>query len=173
MLPVPLAAQVLPALPAQVQLQVSGAGKVSTTRAPNTVSGPALLAVMVYATLPPGKAVATPSELVIDRSTSCAVRISQPKSAGGAPPKLASVPTGLSEANEPAAVVTKYWSVLVPRSGGEKMPRARLSSCAAVAPVEPPLLSNAMPAQIRELGRTNFVLVLMVPTRPAVNTIAL
>ena len=148
MLPVPLAAQVLPALPAQVQLQVSDAGKVSTTRASNTVSGPALLAVMVYTTLPPGKAVATPSELVIDRSTSCAVRISQPKSAGGAPPKLVSVPTGLFESNEPAAVVTKYWSVLVPRSGGEKMPRARLSSCAAVAPVVPPLLSNAMPAQI-------------------------
>ena len=110
---------------------------------------------------------------MIDRSTSCAVRISQPKSAGGVPPKLVSVPTGLSEANEPAAVVTKYWSALVPRSGGEKMPRARLSSCAAVAPVVPPLLSNAMPAQIGELGRTNLVLVLMVPTTPAVNTIGL
>jgi hypothetical protein len=157
----------------QVQLQVSGAGKVSTTRAENTVSGPALLAVMVYVTLPPGYAVVTPSELVIDRSTSCAVRISQPKSAGGAPPKFASVPAGLFDANEPAAVVTKYWSVLVPRSGGEKMPWARLSSCAAVAPVVPLASSNATPAQIVELGRTNLVLVLMVPTRPAVKTIGL
>ena len=84
MSPVPLAAQVLPMLPAQVQLQVSVAGKRSTTRASNTAWGPALLAVMVYVTLPPGKAVSTPSDFVIERLTSCAVRISQPKSAGGA-----------------------------------------------------------------------------------------
>ena len=53
------------------------------------------------------------------------------------------------------------------------MPWARLSSCAAVAPVVPPLLSNAMPAQIAELRRTNVLLVLMVPTTPAVNAVGL
>ena|SRR5436190_16518742 len=107
MSPVPLAAQLLPALPEQIQLQASNPEKESRTRASNTGSGPALLAVMVYTTMPPGATVVTPSDLVIDRLTFCAVRISQPKSAGGAPPKSPSVPSGLSEANEPAAVVTK------------------------------------------------------------------
>ncbi len=88
MLPVPLAAQALPALAAQVQLHVSVAGKRVDDARTGRRLGPALLAVMVYVTLPPGKAVSTPSELVIDRLTSCAVRISQPKSAGGAPPKF-------------------------------------------------------------------------------------
>ena len=53
------------------------------------------------------------------------------------------------------------------------MPRARLSSCAAVAPLEPPLLSNPTLAQTEETGRVNLVLVLMVPTTPAWNTIGL
>ena len=47
MFPEPLAVQVPPPAPTQVQLQVRLAGKVSATVAPVTLLGPALLAVIV------------------------------------------------------------------------------------------------------------------------------
>src|SRR3989344_9032954 len=68
MLPLPAAVQVPPPAPTQVQVPVSAAGKVSATVAPDALDGPALLAVMVYVTEPPGMAVVTPSVLVMDRS---------------------------------------------------------------------------------------------------------
>jgi len=68
MLPEPLAVQVPPPVPTQVQLQVKIAGKVSVTVAPLALLGPALLAVIVYVTDPPGVALVTPSVTVIARS---------------------------------------------------------------------------------------------------------
>src|SRR5580765_8766562 len=62
------AVQVPPPAPTQVVLQVSEAGNVSATVAPVAALGPALLAVMVYVTEPPGVAVVTPSVLVMERS---------------------------------------------------------------------------------------------------------
>jgi hypothetical protein len=47
MLPDPAAVHVPPAAPAQVQVQVREAGKVSATVAPVALLGPALLATMV------------------------------------------------------------------------------------------------------------------------------
>ena len=47
MLPDPPAVQVPPPAPLQVQLQVSEAGKVSTTVVPGALLGPALLATIV------------------------------------------------------------------------------------------------------------------------------
>src|SRR5438105_3095513 len=68
MLPDPDAVQVPPPAPTQVQVAVRLAGKVSATVAPMTLLGPALLAVIVYVTLPPAAAVVIPSVLVIARS---------------------------------------------------------------------------------------------------------
>jgi hypothetical protein len=68
MLPLPEAVHVPPPAPTQVHVQVSLAGKVSATVAPVTLLGPALLAVIVYVTLPPAVALVTPSVLVIERS---------------------------------------------------------------------------------------------------------
>ena len=68
MLPEPLAVQVPPPAPTQVHVQVRLAGNVSATVAPVTLLGPALLAVIVYVTEPPGVAVVTPSVMVIARS---------------------------------------------------------------------------------------------------------
>src|SRR3954465_29578 len=76
MLPEPEAVQVPPPAPAQVQVQVSEAGKVSATVAPVALLGPALEAVIVYATEPPAVAVVTPSVLVIARSA-CAPSVSE------------------------------------------------------------------------------------------------
>ena len=67
-MPEPAAVQVPPPAPTQVHVHVSDAGKVSATVAPVALLGPALLAVIVYVTEPPGVAVVTPSVLVIDRS---------------------------------------------------------------------------------------------------------
>jgi hypothetical protein len=69
MSPLPEAMQLLPPAATQVQVTpVSVAGNVSATVAPVTADGPALLAVMVYVTPPPGVAVVTPSVFVIARS---------------------------------------------------------------------------------------------------------
>src|SRR5262245_3026519 len=68
MLPDPAAVQVAPAAPTQVHVAVSAAGNVSATVAPVALLGPALDAVIVYVTDPPGVAVVTPSVLVIPRS---------------------------------------------------------------------------------------------------------
>src|SRR3954454_13000667 len=67
MLPEPEAVQVPPPAPTQVQVQVSEAGKVSATEEPGALLGPALEAVTVSVTEPPGVAVVTPSVLVIPR----------------------------------------------------------------------------------------------------------
>src|SRR3954453_22957836 len=66
--PEPEAVQVPPPAPMQVQAQVSEAGKVSATVAPVALLGPALLAVIVYVTEPPGVVVVTPSVLVTLKS---------------------------------------------------------------------------------------------------------
>src|SRR3954447_12454023 len=68
MLPEPDAVQVPPPAPTHVQVQVSDAGNVSATVDPAALLGPALAAVIVYVTDPPGVAVVTPSVLVIARS---------------------------------------------------------------------------------------------------------
>jgi hypothetical protein len=68
MLPLPDAVQVPPPAPAHVHVQVSDAGNVSAIVEPGALLGPALLAVIVYVTLPPGVAEVTPSVLVIERS---------------------------------------------------------------------------------------------------------
>src|SRR5215468_2631444 len=75
MLPAPLAVHVPPPAPTHVQVAVSAAGNVSATVAPGAFDGPALDAVIVYVTLPPGVAVVTPSVFVIDRSA-CATNVS-------------------------------------------------------------------------------------------------
>src|ERR1044072_3514303 len=74
MLPEPDAEQVPPPVPPQLQEPVSPAGRVSWTRAPVTVAGPLLLAVIVYVTAPPGATEGTPSVLVIARSFGSAGR---------------------------------------------------------------------------------------------------
>src|SRR5262245_33637559 len=61
MLPAPDAGHVPPFSPVHVQVAVKDAGNVSTTVAPVALLGPALLATIVYVTLPPGTAVVTPS----------------------------------------------------------------------------------------------------------------
>src|SRR6185295_1324621 len=67
-LPVAAAVQVPPPAPTQVHVQVNEAGKVSATEEPGALLGPALEAVIVYVTEPPGVAVVTPSVLVTARS---------------------------------------------------------------------------------------------------------
>ena len=67
-LPDPEAVHVPPPAPTQVHVAVSDAGNVSATVAPTALSGPALLAVIVYVTDPPAVTVVTPSVFVIDRS---------------------------------------------------------------------------------------------------------
>src|SRR6185295_7198944 len=67
MLPAPAAVHVPPPAPAHVHVAVSDAGSVSATVAPTAFEGPALLAMIVYVTEPPGTAVVTPSVLVIPR----------------------------------------------------------------------------------------------------------
>src|SRR2546428_13244 len=76
MLPEPLAVQVPPPAPAQVQL-ASGivAGNVSVTIAPLTALGPAFEATIVYVMDAPGTAVVCPSVLVIPRFA-CGVSVS-------------------------------------------------------------------------------------------------
>src|SRR5215468_2702209 len=69
MLPAPLAVHVPPPAPTHVQVAVSAAGNVSATVAPGAFDGPALDAVIVYVTLPPGVAVVTPSVFEIAKST--------------------------------------------------------------------------------------------------------
>src|SRR6185295_1613760 len=68
MLPEPDAVQVPPPAPTHVHVQVSDAGNVSVTDEPGALLGPALDAVIVYVTEPPGVAVVTPSVLVTARS---------------------------------------------------------------------------------------------------------
>src|SRR5436305_638501 len=75
MFPEPEAVQVPPPAPTQVQVQVSEAGKVSATVEPGALLGPALVAVMVEVTVPPGVAVVTPSVSVIPR-LACGARVS-------------------------------------------------------------------------------------------------
>src|SRR5262245_37388709 len=75
MLPLPEAVQVPPPAPTHVQVAVRLAGNVSATVEPGASPGPALLAVIVYVTLPPGTAVVTPSVFVIARSA-CGVSVS-------------------------------------------------------------------------------------------------
>src|SRR5882672_827186 len=76
MLPEPLAAQVPPPAPTQVQLApVIATGSVSVTVAPVTALGPAFEATIVYVTDAPGTAVVCPSVLVIPRFA-CDVRVS-------------------------------------------------------------------------------------------------
>jgi len=74
-LPLPDAVHVAPPAPVHVHVHVSLAGNVSATVDPLALLGPALLAVIVYVTLPPAVAVLTPSVLVIDRSA-CAPSVS-------------------------------------------------------------------------------------------------
>ena len=58
-----------PVVAEQVQLaDVIAAGRLSVTVAPVTAFGPPLLATIVYVTVPPGVAVVTPSDFVIERS---------------------------------------------------------------------------------------------------------
>src|SRR5207237_6325957 len=57
-----------PPAPTTVQFAVRDAGKVSATVTPSASLGPALEAVIVYVTEPPGVAVVTPSVLVMLRS---------------------------------------------------------------------------------------------------------
>src|SRR6185312_2278192 len=68
MLPEPDAVHVPPPAPTQVHVTVSAAGNVSATVAPAALDAPALLAVIVYVTDPPGVAVVTPSVTVMARS---------------------------------------------------------------------------------------------------------
>jgi hypothetical protein len=69
MLPEPEAVAVPPPAPTAVQVTpVRDAGKVSATVAPVALLGPALDAVIVYVTEPPGVAATTPSVLVMARS---------------------------------------------------------------------------------------------------------
>ena len=107
-LPEPLAVQVPPPAPTQVHVQVRAAGKVSVTVAPVALLGPELLAVIVYVTVPPGVAVATPSVTVIDRSAlalsvSVSVAVLFPGVGSVTPPGattvavLLSVPVALAE----------------------------------------------------------------------------
>src|SRR5438876_853476 len=71
--PEPRGVQVEPADAAHVHLtEDSSGGKRSVTVAPLTSSGPPLVTVIVYTTLAPGTAVATPSSLSTDRSAVCA-----------------------------------------------------------------------------------------------------
>ena len=56
MLPLPDAVHVPPPAPTHVHVPVREAGNVSATVAPGALLGPALLAVIVYVTLPPGVA---------------------------------------------------------------------------------------------------------------------
>ena len=100
-LPEPLAVQVPPPAPTQVQVQVKLAGNVSATVAPVALLGPALLAVIVYVTEPPGVAVATPSVTVIDRSAlalsvSVSVAVLFPGVGSVTPPGAATVAVLLS-----------------------------------------------------------------------------
>src|SRR5437588_2230062 len=74
-LPAPDAVHVPPPAPAHVHVQVSEAGKVSATVDPGALLGPALEAVIVYVTEPPGTAVVTPSVLVTPRFA-CGVSVS-------------------------------------------------------------------------------------------------
>src|SRR3954469_19077106 len=69
MLPLPEGRQMPPPVLAQVQVQVSEAGKVSVTMAPPDASlGPALLTTIVSVNDPPAVTVVTPSVLVTPRS---------------------------------------------------------------------------------------------------------
>src|SRR5690349_3716243 len=68
MFPEPEAVKVAARAVAQVQVQVSDAGKVSATVAPVALLGPALEAVVVEVTEPAAVAVVTPSVLVMARS---------------------------------------------------------------------------------------------------------
>src|SRR5919199_4405093 len=68
MLPNPLAVHVPPPAPTHVQVPVRAAGNVSATVAPGALEGPALDAVIVYVTPPPGVADVTPSVFVIAKS---------------------------------------------------------------------------------------------------------
>jgi hypothetical protein len=68
MLPFPEAPHVAPPVLAHVHVALRDAGNVSATVAPVTLLGPGLLATIVYVTLPPGVADATPSVFVIARS---------------------------------------------------------------------------------------------------------
>src|SRR5258705_246597 len=68
MLPLPAAVHVPPPAPTHVHVAVRLAGSVSLTLEPGALFGPALVAVIVYVTAPPGVAVVTPSVLVIARS---------------------------------------------------------------------------------------------------------
>src|SRR6185312_2453638 len=68
MLPAPEAVQVPPPAPTHVHVAVSEAGKVSATVEAVAFEGPALLAVIVYVTEPPGLAWVTPSVRVTERS---------------------------------------------------------------------------------------------------------
>src|SRR5438874_7426578 len=78
---------------------------------------------------------------------------SQPKLAGGAPPKLIPDPAGLADWM-PAAVERKATSLLPPTVGGLKVPWPKLFGWASVAPVLPLLSSNTTPAQKTD-GRSN------------------
>src|SRR5262245_35230628 len=76
MLPDPAAVQVPPPAPAHVHVQVRPGGKVSATVAPVTLTGPLLLATIVYVVEPPAATVVTPLVLVIARSASPAANTS-------------------------------------------------------------------------------------------------
>jgi hypothetical protein len=68
MLPFPEASHDAPPAPTHVHVALRDGGNVSATVAPVTLLGPALFATIVYVTLFPGTAVATPSVFVIERS---------------------------------------------------------------------------------------------------------
>ena len=70
MFPDPLAVQVPPPAPTHVHVPVSAAANVSATIASGAFDGPALEAVIVYVTLPPGVADVTPSVFEIAKSAS-------------------------------------------------------------------------------------------------------
>src|SRR3970040_2234631 len=69
MFPLPAAGQLEPPDAAQVQVtELSCAGNTSLTVAPTTALGPALLATIVYVSVPPWLTPVTPSVFVIARS---------------------------------------------------------------------------------------------------------
>src|SRR5450432_3194353 len=74
--------------------------------------------------------------------------ICQPRLAGGLPLKKKKLPLGLLVVNEPAAVLWKMMSALLPTVGGLYRPCPSWFICASVAVV----LLKAIPAQITPLS---------------------
>ena len=122
MLPDPEAVQVPPPAPAHVHVHVRDAGNVSAAVAPLALLGPALDAVIVYVTEPPGVAVVTPSVFVIARSADAAkVSLSVAELLPGVgsvtPPGAATVAVLLSVPVAAALIVQLAVYVVLPPAG--------------------------------------------------------